>query len=246
MYCIECTDYFLWNSLAKRLFNIHLNHVRAENGFRENVSHYLTNKFLFIMKQSTWVLIGLAVLLFFYGGCKYNGMVTSDTNVGGKWANVQSEYQRRADLIPNIVEAVKGEANFEKGVLEGVISARASATQMKVDASNLTPEKLKEFQAAQGQIGSALGRLLSISEQYPNLKSNAAFSELRTQLEGTENRIKVARNDFNKSVQDYNVSVKTFPSNIFAGMFGFHEKGFFEAEKGSDKAPKVDFGTSPK
>ena len=198
------------------------------------------------MKQSTWVLIGIAGLLVLVGGCKYNGMVTSDQNVGGKWANVQSEYQRRADLIPNIVEAVKGEANFEKGVLEGVIQARASATQMKVDATNLTPEKLKQYQEAQGQLGSALGRLLSVAEAYPNLKSNAAFSELRTQLEGTENRIKVARNDFNKAVQEYNVSIKTFPNNIYAGIFGFHDKGFFQADAGSDKAPKVDFGTGNK
>jgi LemA protein len=198
------------------------------------------------MKQSTLLLIGAAVMLFFYGGCKYNSMVTSDQNVGLKWANVQSDYQRRADLIPNIVEAVKGEANFEKSVLEGVVQARASATQMKLDAKDLTPEKIKQYQEAQGQIGMAMSRLLSVSEQYPNLKSNAAFSELRTQLEGTENRIKVARNDFNKAVQEFNVSVKTFPNNLFAGVFGFQEKGFFQADAGSEKAPKVDFGTGNK
>ncbi len=198
------------------------------------------------MKQSTLLLIGAVVMLFFYGGCKYNSMVTSDQNVGLKWANVQSDYQRRADLIPNIVEAVKGEANFEKSVLEGVIQARASATQMKLDAKDLTPEKIKQYQEAQGQIGMAMSRLLSVSEQYPNLKSNAAFSELRTQLEGTENRIKVARNDFNKAVQEFNVSIKTFPNNLFAGIFGFHEKGFFQADAGSEKAPKVDFGTGNK
>lgn len=198
------------------------------------------------MKQSTLLLIGAAVMLFFYGGCKYNSMVTSDQNVGLKWANVQSDYQRRADLIPNIVEAVKGEANFEKSVLEGVIQARASATQMKLDAKDLTPEKIKQYQEAQGQIGMAMSRLLSVSEQYPNLKSNAAFSELRTQLEGTENRIKVARNDFNKAVQEFNVSIKTFPNNLFAGIFGFQEKGFFQADAGSEKAPKVDFGTGNK
>jgi LemA protein len=197
------------------------------------------------MKNSTLVLIGILALLFLYGGCKYNSMVKTDEGVKNKWGNVQSEYQRRADLIPNIVEAVKGEANFEQGVLQGVINARASATQMKIDPTNLTPEKIKEFQAAQGQLSVALGRLLSISENYPNLKSNAAFSELRTQLEGTENRIKVARNDFNAAVKDYNISVRTFPSNIFAGMFGFGEKGAFEAEQGTDKAPKVDFSTKP-
>ena len=199
------------------------------------------------MKNSTLLLIGAAVLLFFYGGCKYNGMVGTDEGVKQKWGNVQTQYQRRADLIPNLVEAVKGEANFEKSVLEGVISARASATQMKVDASNLTPEKIKEFQANQGQLSSALGRFLSIAESYPSLKSNAAFSELRAQLEGTENRIVVARNEFNSSVKEYNVSVRTFPSNIFAGMFGFKEKGAFEADKGSDKAPSLKgaFDTKP-
>lgn len=193
------------------------------------------------MKQTTLLLIGAAVMIFLYGGCKYNGMVTSEQGVSGKWANVQSEYQRRADLIPNIVEAVKGEANFEKGVLEGVIQARASATQMKLDAKDLTPEKIKQYQEAQGQIGMAMSRLLSVAEAYPNLKANAAFSELRTQLEGTENRIKVARNDFNKAVQEYNVNVKTFPNNLFAGMFGFQEKGFFQADAGSQNAPKVNF-----
>ena len=193
------------------------------------------------MKQTTLLLIGAAVMIFLYGGCKYNGMVTSEQGVSGKWANVQSEYQRRADLIPNIVEAVKGEANFEKGVLEGVIQARASATQMKLDAKDLTPEKIKQYQEAQGQIGMAMSRLLSVAEAYPNLKANAAFSELRTQLEGTENRIKVARNDFNKAVQEYNVNVKTFPNNLFAGVFGFHEKGFFQADAGSQNAPKVNF-----
>ena len=193
------------------------------------------------MKQTTLLLIGAAVMIFLYGGCKYNGMVTSEQGVSGKWANVQSEYQRRADLIPNIVEAVKGEANFEKGVLEGVVQARASATQMKLDAKDLTPEKIKQYQEAQGQIGMAMSRLLSVAEAYPNLKANAAFSELRTQLEGTENRIKVARNDFNKAVQEYNVNVKTFPNNLFAGIFGFQEKGFFQADAGSQNAPKVNF-----
>ena len=191
------------------------------------------------MKQSTMILIGAAVLIFLYGGCQYNGLVKTDETVNNKWANVQSEYQRRLDLIPNIVEAVKGEANFEKGVLEAVIQARASATQMKVDASNLTPEKIKEFQANQGQLGSAIGRLLSVSENYPNLKSNAAFGELRAQLEGTENRIKVSRNEFNAAVKDYNVSVRSFPMSVFAGMFGFARKGEFEADKGAEKAPSL-------
>ena len=199
------------------------------------------------MKNSTMMLIGLAVVLFLYGGCKFNSMVQTDEVVKQKWGNVQSDYQRRADLIPNIVEAVKGEANFEKSVLEGVISARASATQMKVDATNLTPEKIQEFQANQGQLTTALGRFLSIAESYPNLKANAAFSELRAQLEGTENRIKVARNEYNAAVKEYNISVRTFPSNIFAGMFGFKEKGAFESDKGAEKAPSLKgaFDTKP-
>lgn len=191
------------------------------------------------MKQSSILVIVAVVFMVLYGGCKYNAIIPMEQGVNVKWANVQSEYQRRADLIPNMVEAVKGEANFEKSVLEGVINARASATQMKVDASNLTPEKIKQFQENQGQLTTALGRFLSISEQYPNLKSNAAFAEIRTTLEGTENRIKVARNDFNTIVGSYNTTVKSFPTNLFAGVFGFREKGFFEADKGSEKAPSL-------
>lgn len=197
------------------------------------------------MKNSL-ILIAIAAFIFLYGGCKYNGMVKTDEGVKLKWGNVQSEYQRRADLIPNIVEAVKGEANFEKSVLEGVINARASATKTTIDASNLTPEKIKEVAAVQGQFGQAIGRLLSVSEQYPNLRSNAAFGELRAQLEGTENRIKVARNEYNASVKDYNISVRTFPSNIFAGMFGFGQKGEFEADKGAEKSPSLKGAFDPK
>ena len=197
------------------------------------------------MKNSL-VLILVAAFIFLYGGCKYNALVNTDEGVKLKWGNVQSEYQRRADLIPNIVEAVKGEANFEKSVLEGVINARASATKTTIDASNLTPEKIKEVAAVQGQFGQAIGRLLSVSEQYPNLKSNAAFSELRVQLEGTENRIKVARNEYNASVKDYNISVRSFPSNLFAGIFGFGQKGEFEADKGAEKAPSLKGAFDPK
>jgi len=154
---------------------------------------------------------------------------------------VQSDYQRRADLIPNLVNTVKGEANFEQTTLQNVIEARSKATQMKVDPENLTPEKIKEFQAAQGQLSQALGRLLMITENYPNLKANEAFRNLQTQLEGTENRIKVARNDFNAAVKDYNVRVRSFPVNILAGMFGFTSKEGFTAEQGSEKAPEVKF-----
>jgi len=196
------------------------------------------------MKKGTLVLIIIIGLVVLLGGCgcgKYNTLVKSDETVKNAWNNVQSDYQRRADLIPNLVNTVKGEANFEKSTLESVIQARASATQIKVDPNDLTPEKVKEFQAAQGQLSQALGRLLAVSEAYPNLRANDAFRKLQDQLEGTENRIKVARNDFNKAVQAYNVDVRTFPTNIFAGMMGFKVKEGFAAEAGSDKAPDVQF-----
>ena len=196
------------------------------------------------MKKGTLVLIIIIGLVVLLGGCgcgKYNTLVKSDETVKNAWNNVQSDYQRRADLIPNLVNTVKGEANFEKSTLESVIQARASATQIKVDPNDLTPEKVKEFQAAQGRLSQALGRLLAVSEAYPNLRANDAFRKLQDQLEGTENRIKVARNDFNKAVQAYNVDVRTFPTNIFAGMMGFKVKEGFAAEAGSDKAPDVQF-----
>ena len=190
----------------------------------------------------TLIVILAAVLLL--GGCgcgQYNGLVTSDETVKNAWNNVQSDYQRRADLIPNLVNTVKGEANFEQTTLTKVIEARASASQIKVDPTNLTPEKLQEFQAAQGQLSQALGRLLVVSEQYPNLRANDAFRGLQAQLEGTENRIKVARNDFNKAVQDYNTQVRKFPTVVFAGMMGFHQRVGFAADAGADKAPNVQF-----
>ena len=193
-------------------------------------------------KTLTIIIILAAVVLIGGCGCSgYNGLVGQDENVKNAWNKVQSDYQRRADLIPNLVQTVKGEANFEQTTLQNVIAARASATQMKVDASNLTPEKLQQFQAAQGQLSSALGRLLAVSENYPNLRANDAFRGLQAQLEGTENRIKVSRNDFNDAVQTYNVKVRTFPMNIFAGLFGFHVKTGFQADAGSQNAPKVDF-----
>lgn len=193
------------------------------------------------MGKSTLGLIGFLVLMVFYGGCKYNGMVKSNNSLEKYWNNVQSEYQRRSDLIPNLVEAVKGEANFEKGTLEAVVNARASATKMTIDPTNVTPEKMQEFQQKQGELSSAIGRLLMVTENYPNLKANQAFSDFRTQYEGTENRIKVARNDYNKAIEGYNNTVETFPSNIFAGMFGFKRKEGFKADTGSEKAPQVKF-----
>jgi LemA protein len=196
------------------------------------------------MKSSTIItfsVLGLLLIFFFWGCNGYNGLVKQDEVVKNAWNNVQSDYQRRADLIPNLVNTVKGEANFEQTTLQNVIEARSKATQMKVDPENLTPEKIKEFQAAQGQLSQALGRLLMITENYPNLKANEAFRNLQTQLEGTENRIKVARNDFNAAIKDYNVKVRSFPVNILAGMFGFSQKEGFTAEQGSEKAPEVKF-----
>jgi LemA protein len=173
--------------------------------------------------------------------CSYNSIVKKDENVKAAWGAVQSQYQRRSDLIPNLVNTVKGAANFEKSTLTAVIEARAKATSIQVDPSKLTPESIQQFQAAQGQLGSALGKLLAVSEAYPDLKSNANFQGLQAQLEGTENRINVSRLDFNTAVQDYNSSIRTFPANISAKMFGFTEKGYFTAEAGADKAPKVQF-----
>ncbi|MCC2546003.1 LemA family protein [Hymenobacter sp. BT175] len=168
-------------------------------------------------------------------------MVTKDQAVKGQWANVQSAYQRRADLIPNLVNTVKGAANFEKSTLTDVIEARAKATSVQVSPENLTPENIKRFQEAQGQISSGLGRLLAVSENYPELKANANFQELQAQIEGTENRINVERNKFNTVTNDYNGYIRSFPNNLFAGMFGFKEKPYFEADAASQKAPTVQF-----
>ena len=193
-------------------------------------------------KNITLLVIAGLVLILGYTGCNgYNGLILQDENVNNAWNEVQSDYQRRADLIPNLVNTVKGEANFEQGTLTKVIEARASATQMKIDPKDLTPEKLEQFQATQGQLSQALGRLLVVTENYPNLRANEAFRGLQAQLEGTENRIKTARNDFNDAVKDYNVKVRRFPMNIFAGMFGFKAKEGFKAEAGAEKAPEVKF-----
>jgi LemA protein len=189
------------------------------------------------------IVIGLILLL---GGCGcsgYNTMVSQDQNVKGKWGNVQSEYQRRSDLIPNLVNTVKGAADFEKSTLEAVVNARAKATATTIDPANLSPENIAKFQQAQGELSGALSRLLVTIERYPDLKANQNFRDLQAQLEGTENRIKVSRNDFNTAVQTFNTTVKSFPNNIFAGMFGFKEKGYFAAEAGAEKAPTVDFNT---
>lgn len=187
------------------------------------------------------IVLGIIVILFVWGCGGYNRLVKQDETVQNKWNDVQSSYQRRADLIPNLVNTVKGEANFEQTTLQNVIEARAKATQLRVDPADLTPEKLQEFQQAQGQLSQALGRLLVVTENYPNLRANDAFRNLQTQLEGTENRINVARNDFNASVNTYNTQVRSFPTNIFAGIMGFSRRQGFAAEQGAEKAPEVKF-----
>ena len=196
------------------------------------------------MSTRNIVLLSILGFILLLGGCGcsgYNGLVQKDQNVKGKWANVESDYQRRSDLIPNLVNTVKGAANFEKSTLEAVVNARAQATQTKIDVTNLSPEKVAEFQRAQSQLSGAIGRLLVTMEKYPELKATDAFRDLQAQLEGTENRIKVSRNDFNAAVQEYNTSVRTFPMVLLSGIFGFKEKGFFAAEAGAEKAPTVDF-----
>lgn len=193
-------------------------------------------------RNLTLLVIGGIILILFFWGCSgYNGLVKQDETVKNKWNDVQSSYQRRADLIPNLVNTVKGEANFEQTTLQNVVDARARATQMRIDPADLTPEKLKEFQQAQGQLSQALGRLLMITENYPNLRANDAFRNLQAQLEGTENRINVARNDFNATVNSYNTKVRSFPTNIFAGIMGFKTREGFTADQGAEKAPEVKF-----
>lgn len=179
--------------------------------------------------------------LFSLNSCSYNKMVEKDEAVSTAWSNVETQYQRRADLIPNLVNTVKGYAQHEKTTLEAVMSARSKATQITVDPANLTPEKMKEYQQAQGEISNALGKLLAITENYPELKANQSFSELQAQLEGTENRITEARKRYNAAVEEYNILVRSFPNNIFAGMFGFERKNKFEADAGSSQAPSVNF-----
>ena len=189
------------------------------------------------------VLIVLAILavIFFVGKSSYNGLITKDEDVKKTWAEVQNQSQRRSDLIGNLVNTVKGAANFEQKTLTDVINARASATQMKIDINDATPEKMAAYQAAQGQLGQALGRLMMITENYPTLKANQNFLDLQAQLEGTENRVTVARKDFNESVQTYNTKVRSFPTNLFAGMVGLKVRPTFEADAASQKAPEVKF-----
>lgn len=193
------------------------------------------------MKKSTIIILVVIALLAIWGVSSYNSLVTMDENVSGQWSNVETQYQRRADLIPNLVNTVKGYASHEKETLEGVVKARSKATQITIDADNLTPEKLAEYQKAQGVVTSALGKLLAISENYPDLKANQNFLELQAQLEGTENRISVERRNFNEASRDYNTYIRKFPNNIFSSLFGFEKRPYFEAEAGTEKAPTVEF-----
>lgn len=196
------------------------------------------------MKSRNVVLIVIVAAILILGGCGcggYNKMVNLDEEVKAKWANVQSDYQRRADLIPSLVSTVKGAANFEQETLTKVIEARASATKVNITPDNLSPENIQRFQQAQGELSGALSRLLVVAEQYPTLQATQNFRDLQAQLEGTENRIKVSRNDFNSAVQSYNSTIRRFPNNLFAGMFGFSRKEGFAADPGSQNAPKVDF-----
>jgi LemA protein len=195
--------------------------------------------------KKTWIIIivlaiaGFMLYGFFKGN--YNNMVIKDEAVAKSWADVQSQYQRRADLIPNLVNTVKGYAEHERETLEGVIEARAKASSIQVDPTNLDAAKLQQFQQAQSELSSALSRLLVVVERYPDLKANQNFLELQAQLEGTENRIAVARDRFNTSVQDYNTFIRQFPRNMVAGMFNFDRKAMFEADPSSQQAPTVAF-----
>ncbi|MCR9288414.1 MAG: LemA family protein [Bacteroidetes bacterium] len=194
------------------------------------------------MRSITMIaIVAIGLILTMMGCGKYNSFVEQEGIVENSWSKVQSAYQRRADLIPNLVNTVKGQADYEKGTLEAVVKARASATSTNIDASQLTPENMAQFQQAQGQLSSALSRLLVTVEKYPDLKANQAFIELQTQLEGTENRIKVARDNYNDAVTTFNISIRKFPSNFFATVFGFDDKAQFEAQAGSDQAPEVQF-----
>lgn len=192
------------------------------------------------MKKSLiWILVAVVVAIAVYG--MYNGLVTKDEAVNTEWANVQTQYQRRADLIPNLVSTVKGYAAHEQSTLDAVVEARAKATSINLTADDLTPEKLAEFQQAQSEVRSALGRLIAVAESYPDLKANQNFLELQAQLEGTENRISVARQKFNEVTRAYNVARRRFPANIVAGLFGFDSRAYFEAAEGADTAPVVQF-----
>lgn len=195
------------------------------------------------MKKNKGLIITIVVIVLvaLWGISSYNRLVGMDEKVSNQWANVETQYQRRSDLIPNLVNTVKGYAKHESQTLEAVMAARSQATQVKIDPSNCTPQQLAAYQKAQGDVTTALGKLLAITENYPDLKATDNFKMLQEQLEGTENRINVARKDFNDSAKKYNTSLRRFPRNIIASMFGFEKRNYFEAEAGAEKAPKVEF-----
>lgn len=193
-------------------------------------------------KLLPWIVfLGIIAIIALWAVNVYNGLVEQQESVENAWAQVENQYQRRADLVPNLVATVKGYASHEQETLEGVINARAKATQITIDLTNATPEQLAAYQAAQGELSQALGRLLAVAENYPDLKANENFRDLQAQLEGTENRITTARQVFNDEARQYNTNIRRFPKNIIAGMFGFEKKPYFEAEEGANKAPKVEF-----
>lgn len=199
------------------------------------------NVVLVIILAIVAILAIIGALIYFKSVGTYNEFVIKEEKINGQWAEVETQYQRRADLIPNLVNTVKGYADFEQETLTGVVEARSKATSVQIDPTNLTPEKLAEFQQAQDQLSGALSRLLVTVEKYPDLKANQNFLELQAQLEGTENRISVARRNFNESIKDYNTALRVFPNNLFAGWYGFAAKGYFEAAAGAENAPTVQF-----
>ncbi len=193
------------------------------------------------MKSRTglFIILGIVVLLLFWGCGAYNNLIGVDQEVKTKWGNVETNYQRRTDLYSSVIKTIEGSANFEKGTLKEVIEARSKATSINVDIND--PASLQKYQEAQAGLQSSFGKLLAVAEAYPDLKTTAAFQGFQAQIEGTENRINVARQDYNAAVQSYNLKVKTFPNNIFAGIFGYHEKPFYKSDPGSEKAPDVEF-----
>lgn len=208
------------------------------------ISYQITNHKTQIIKMKkfgTLGIVGLLLIAVMYGCNSYNGLVEKDNTVDVAWSKVETQYQRRSDLIGNLVKTVQGAADFEKGTLTSVIEARAKATAMNIDASDLTPENLQKFQAAQDQLSGALSRLLVTVERYPDLKANQNFLELQAEIAGTENRISVARNDFNDTVGVYNLAVRQFPMSLLAGMFGFDRRAMFEGAEGTENAPDVNF-----
>jgi LemA protein len=196
------------------------------------------------MKKSLIIIVavvGFILILVMWGSSRYNSLVTKEEGVTAAWSQVENVYQRRADLIPNLVNTVKGYADFEKSTLTGVIEARSKATSVTIDPTNLNESNIQQFQKAQDGLSSALSRLMVVVERYPDLKANQNFMDLQAQLEGTENRIATERRNFNQAAQDYNTQIRRFPSNLFAGMFGFDKKAYFQSEEGAEKAPEVKF-----